>query len=197
MQAVPEQTDADGDVPTTAEQHAAWMRALAADQDTQAFRALFDYFGPRITSLMLKSGASKDVAEDLAQDAMMTVWRKANLYRAEAGSVSAWIFTIARNTRIDRLRRGSSRPHQDVDDLEIAYDAPDGEANAIANQRAERVGAALKVLPDEQRQIIEMAYIEDISQSEIAKKLSLPLGTVKSRMRLAYGKLKEQLENVT
>lgn len=194
MQALPIQSESEVGHVTDAEQHVAWMLALAQEQDREAFRALFSYFGPRITSLMLKSGARKDMAEDLAQDAMMTVWRKAALYRPEAGSVSAWIFTIARNTRIDRLRRSSSRPHQDVDDLELEYDAPDGEDNAIASQRAEMVGAALGMLPTEQRQIIEMAYIEDISQSEIAKKLSLPLGTVKSRMRLAYGKLKEQLE---
>lgn len=174
--------------------HREWMHALATAQDKQAFQGLFAYYAPRIAALMMRSGANSDVAEDIAQDVMMRVWHKAPLYRCDQGSVSAWVFTIARNARIDRLRRGSSRFHQDIDDIELESDAPTGEENAIERQRAEMVSAALNILPSEQREIIEMAYIEDLPQSEIAQKLSLPLGTVKSRLRLAYGKLKTRLE---
>jgi RNA polymerase sigma-70 factor (ECF subfamily) len=180
--------------PDLAQMHGQWMLLLAQDKDRDAFYGLFSYYAPRITALMMKSGAHRELAEDIAQEVLMSVWRKAPLYRAELGSVSAWIFTIARNARIDRLRRRSSQIHQDVDELELQYDAPDGEENAIASQRAEMVGAALEDLPQEQREIIEMAYIEDLPQSEIAQRLSLPLGTVKSRLRLAYGKLKIKLE---
>ena len=144
----------------------------------------------------MKSGADHSLAEDLVQDVMMTLWRKVELYSPERGSVGTWIFTIARNARIDRLRRSSSRAHEDVDELEL----PSGEADAVdevtAIQQAERVATALSGLPDEQRNVIELAYLNDMPQSEIASKLALPLGTVKSRMRLAYGKLKTELENV-
>jgi len=127
---------------------------------------------------------------------MMTVWRKVPLYAPERGSVSAWVFTIARNARIDRLRRGSSQAYADIDDLEIVSEDPDGEDNLFARQRSQKVAMALSELPEDQRQIIELAFMEDISQSEIATRLKLPLGTVKSRMRLAYGKLKNKLEDL-
>jgi len=126
----------------------------------------------------------------------MTVWKKVHLFSPERGSVSAWIFTIARNARVDRLRRGSSQPYLDIDDLEVMSDDPDGEEMTFVSQRADKVALALRELPEVQRRIIELAFVEDISQSEIAKKLVVPLGTVKSRMRLAYDKLKIKLEDL-
>lgn len=178
------------------ETHKALMARVAATRDRAAFRALFDHFGPRIKAIMMKSGADSALAEDIVQDVMMTVWRKIDLYHPERGSASAWIFTIARNARINFLRKGVSRPYDDIDDVEIISDDPDGEAQAIASERAAMVGAAMTTLPDEQREIVHMAYVEDLSQTEIAAKLALPVGTVKSRMRLAYAKLRGQLEVV-
>ncbi|MDA7947073.1 MAG: sigma-70 family RNA polymerase sigma factor [Hyphomicrobiaceae bacterium] len=145
---------------------------------------------------MLKSGADHAQAEDLVQDVMMTLWRKVHLYSPERGSVGTWIFTIARNARIDRLRRSSSRPHEDVDGLELPSSDTDASDEVLANQQAERVAAALAELPVEQRKVIELAYLCDMPQSEVAEKLDVPLGTVKSRMRLAYAKLKTELEDV-
>tara|TARA_R110000751_G_scaffold146094_1_gene249626 strand:+ start:11764 stop:12357 length:594 start_codon:yes stop_codon:yes gene_type:complete len=172
------------------------MSDIAGNRDRDAFKALFMHFGPRIKALMLKSGARPEQAEDIVQIVMMTVWRKVHLYAPERGSVSAWIFTIARNARIDRLRRGSSQAYTDIDDLEIVSEDPDGEDNLFASQRTRKVAKALSELPEDQRQIIELAFMEDISQSEIATRLALPLGTVKSRMRLAYAKLKNKLEDL-
>jgi len=126
----------------------------------------------------------------------MTVWRKVGLYAPDRGSVSAWVFTIARNARIDRLRHASSRPYDDVDEVNLASDEPDGEARVYDRQRSERVADALAALPDDQRKVMEMAYIRDIPQTSIADELNIPLGTVKSRMRLAYGKLKISLEEL-
>jgi RNA polymerase sigma-70 factor (ECF subfamily) len=176
--------------------HRELVARIAADRDREAFRTLFEQFGPRIKTLMMKAGADHALAEDLVQDVMMTVWRKVELYRPERGAVSTWIYTIARNARIDRLRHHSSRPYEDISDLELPSDEPDGEAAVYASQQAEKVGAALAGLPDDQRQIIEMAYLQDMSQSEIAERLSVPLGTVKSRMRLAYRKLQATLESL-
>ncbi len=176
--------------------HKAMIARIAADKDRAAFKALFLHFGPRIKALMQKAGASSDIADDLVQEVMMSLWRKAHLYSPEKGNVSTWIFTIARNARIDRLRRQSSKPYEDVEAIELASPEPDGEAEMYVSQRSERVASALAELPPEQKQIMELAFINDLPQSQIAEKLSLPLGTVKSRMRLAYGKLRPVLEDL-
>ncbi len=178
------------------DEHRALVSRIAETGDRSAFEILFRYFGPRVKALMLKSGADHSQAEDLVQDVMMTLWNKVHLYSPERGSVGTWIFTIARNARIDRLRRSSARPHEDVDDLELPADQADAADEVLANQQAERVASALGELPAEQRKVIELAYLSDMPQSEIAEKLDLPLGTVKSRMRLAYAKLKTELEDV-
>lgn len=178
------------------EEHKFLMRQLAKTRERKFFQELFVYFAPRVKALMMKSGADSAEAEDLVQDVMMTVWRKVDLYVPEKGTVSAWIFTIARNARIDRLRRGSSQPYEDVQNIHLASDEADGEESALLNQRACKVAEALAVLPEEQRKIIEMSYMEDLPQSEIAEKLDLPIGTVKSRMRLAYAKLRTILEEL-
>jgi len=185
-----------GDPPTSpAELHKTLIARIAANRDRDAFRALFEHFGPRVKALMVKAGADHALAEDLVQDVMMTVWRKVELYTPQRGAVGTWIYTIARNARIDRLRRHSSRPYEDLDGLELPSDEPSVEDEVQASQQAEQVGEALAELPDEQRRIIELAFIQDKSQSEIADQLALPLGTVKSRMRLAYQKLKARLEH--
>lgn len=172
------------------------MVRVATTQDREAFQFLFSYFAPRVKAVLLKAGSNESQAEDLMQDVMMTVWRKAKLYAPERGSVNAWVFTVARNARIDLLRRASSRPYDDVYEIELESDVASGEDNMFETERAEQVSEALAELPEDQRQIIELGFIEDMSQSEIAEKLSLPLGTVKSRMRLAYGKMKSKLEAV-
>ena len=177
-------------------EHKRLIAKVAADRDRVAFEALFLHFGPRIKALMMRSGADQALAEDLVQDVMMAVWRKVNLYAPERGSVSTWVFTIARNARIDRLRRSASRPYEDIDELEIPAGDEGADSDVLARQRAERIAEALSELPDEQRRIIELAYVHDKPQSRIAEDLELPLGTVKSRMRLAYGKLRDKLEEL-
>lgn len=181
---------------TLADEHKCLVARIAAERDRAAFGMLFDYFGPRIKALMLRGGADHALAEDLAQDVMMTVWRKVELYAPDRGTVGAWIFTIARNARIDRLRRGSSRPYEDVDSLDLMSGERDAEEETFASQQAARVADAMAELPKEQRQIVELSFVNDMPQSEIAAKLVLPLGTVKSRLRLAYTKLRVELEDL-
>ncbi|MCX2721354.1 sigma-70 family RNA polymerase sigma factor [Roseibium salinum] len=180
----------------TPEDHLVLIKRIAEKRDRDAFQALFLHFGPRVKAIMQQSGADPALAEDLVQDVMLTVWSKVHLYAAERGTVSTWIYTIARNARIDRFRRRSSRPYQDLDTIEVASEECNGEDALFASQRAGLVALALEELPAEQREIIESAFVRDMSQTEIAEKLSLPLGTVKSRMRLAYTKLKAKLEGV-
>lgn len=172
------------------------INRVACESDREAFQCLFLRFGPRVKSLMIKSGASPDLAEDLAQDVMLTVWRKAGLYSPERGSVAAWVFTIARNLRIDRLRRQSPQAYEDIADMNLEAADASGEEHAHSRQRDRLVGKAMAELPPDQRRVIEMSFIQDMPQVDIARKLALPLGTVKSRMRLAYVKLRERLEDV-
>ena len=183
--------------PSTAgEVHRALLSAIVERSDRDAFRSLFDHFAPRIKSTMIASGAASAVAEDLVQDVMITVWAKAHLYAPDRGSVSTWIFAIARNARIDRLRRGTSRPYDDLDTIDLPADDPDGEAQLLSDDRDDHVASAIAQLPTDQKHIIELAFLHDLTQSEISRKLELPLGTVKSRMRLAYKKLRSKLEHL-
>jgi RNA polymerase sigma-70 factor (ECF subfamily) len=166
-------------------------------QDRAAFASLFDLFAPRIKSFMMRKGASAEQAEDLVQETMIAVWSKAGLYAAERGSVATWIFTIARNLRIDRLRREKTSLFTDLDD----YDAESEEAqqdDALGRlQEDSHVAKALAQLPEEQRELLILSYVEDLPQSEIAARLQIPLGTVKSRMRLAYRRMRGLLETLT
>jgi RNA polymerase sigma-70 factor (ECF subfamily) len=172
------------------------MERVARHRDREAFQRLFLNFGPKIKAVMIRSGTDSDTAEDLAQDVMLTLWRKAELYAPERGTVAAWVFTIARNTRIDRLRRQSSRVYEDIADLNLESPEADGEEETEMRQRDSLVGEALASLPPDQRRVVELSFVEDMPQAEIATALDLPLGTVKSRMRLAYAKLRERLEIV-
>ena len=174
------------------------LSRIALNRDEHAFRDLYEAYGGRLKSFMLRSGADPATAEELAQETLLQVWRKARLYDADKGSVASWIFTIARNLRIDRLRR--EVPWQELPDgmLEEMPDevekAPD---DAVSErQHADHVRSALDSLSEEQREIITLAYIEGLSHSEIADKLAIPLGTVKSRIRLAYQKIRLSLETI-
>jgi len=171
----------------------ALMAAVADRRDRSAFQELFVYFGPRIKAIMERSGANAELAEDLVQDVMLAVWRKASLYNPDKGAVGTWIYTIARNARIDRVRRQPVQPWIDVDTISIVSDDPDPEHEVASGQRDVIVRDAVALLPPEQRQIVDMAFGAYKPHSEIAEELNLPIGTVKSRLRLAYKKLKEQL----
>jgi RNA polymerase sigma-70 factor (ECF subfamily) len=172
------------------------LRRIAERADPAAFRELYEAYGPRVKAYMMRRGADAGTAEDLAQETLLTVWRKAALYADDKGSMTTWVFAIARNLRIDRLRR--EVPWQELPEGRLAE--PSGEPlpdEAIAaKERQQRVQAALAGLPDEQKEVVALAYLEGLSHSEIAARLAMPLGTVKSRMRMAYQKIRVVLEGV-
>ncbi len=172
------------------------LQRVAATGDIEAFRKLFQAYGPRVKSYMMRQGTDPDTAEELAQETLLTVWRKAALYSGDKGSATTWIFTIARNLRIDRLRKEVAwQPLPDGVEEEPSSDPPPDE-EVSERERRERVQQTLAQLPADQSEVVVLSYIEGLSHSEIAERLGLPLGTVKSRMRLAYQKIREELEDL-
>ncbi len=172
------------------------LRRVAERADPAAFRELYETFGPRVKAYMMRKGADAGTAEDLAQETLLTVWRKAALYADDKGSMTTWVFAIARNLRIDRLRR--EVPWQELPEWRLAEPSDEARPDeAFAEkQRQLRVQAALAELPQDQREVVALAYVEGLSHSEIAARMGLPLGTVKSRMRIAYQKVRVALEDL-
>lgn len=176
--------------------HAALIVAVAENRDRVAFAELFAYFAPRIKSLLRRAGDSPEQAEELAQEAMLTVWRKANRFDPGGANASGWIFRIAQNLRIDAARRAR---RADRTASEFALEAPEVDApEAIvgATQMEEKVRHALAQLSADQRKVITLSFLESRPHSEIAELLKIPLGTVKSRIRLAFQRLRSLLEEV-
>lgn len=167
------------------------MQRIAADRDQAAFAELFEHFGPRVKAFLMKSGASDSLAEDCAQDVMVTLWNKAHMFDPARASVATWIFTIARNRRIDALRK-ERRP--EPEDLPWGPEAEPDQADVMSlQQESAKLGEALKKLPAKQRELIEKAYFGDLTHSQIAADTGLPLGTIKSRIRLALDRLRHAM----
>lgn len=163
---------------------------VGRSEDRSAFSELFDHFGPRVKSLMLKYGASNDLAEEIVQETFVLVWRKASQFDSDKAAASTWIFTIARNKRIDILRR-QTRPEPDMNDPAMLPEPTLNSEELISGkERALAVRRALEKLPKNQRDVLQRSYFSDETHSEIASSLKTPLGTVKSRLRLALSKLR-------
>lgn len=170
----------------------ALLLAVRDEQDRAAFAALFRHFAPRVKGFLMKSGASAALAEECAQETMVTLWNKAHLYDPARASVATWVFTIARNRRIDMARR-DRRPEPETlvwggDSIE-----PDQAEVYEVAQESRRLAAALSDLPEKQRTMIQRAFYGDLTHSEIAAETGLPLGTIKSRIRLALDRLRARM----
>ena len=170
--------------------HSAMIAAVALRSDRAAFAELFNYFAPRLKSYLMRLGLAPAAAEDLAQDCMLSVWRKAALFDPSRAAASTWIFTIARNLRIDAARR-KKHPETQDDPLNEAPEQPD--AALTADQEQARIARALSHLPQDQAEVVRMAFFADKTHVVIAEELGLPLGTVKSRVRLAMIRLRAAL----
>ncbi|MEM7520600.1 MAG: sigma-70 family RNA polymerase sigma factor [Pseudomonadota bacterium] len=164
------------------------MVRVRVDRDREAFSHLFTHFAPRIKGFLIKSGADAAMAEECAQEVMTTLWRKAHMFDPARASVATWIFTIARNRRIDMLRR-QKRP--EPEDLPWGPEPAPAQADLLVQQQDNALlSKALDTLPAAQRDLIEKAYFGNLTQAEIAKLTGLPLGTIKSRIRLALERLR-------
>ncbi|QQS15226.1 MAG: sigma-70 family RNA polymerase sigma factor [Rhodospirillales bacterium] len=168
--------------------------AAVVRRDRAAFGELFRFFAPRIKAFTMRGGADPDAAQEVAQETMIAVWRRAATFDRRKAAASTWVFTIARNKRIDMFRR-DGRPPQDADELALFADdhEPAAEDAAITAQSHDRLREALPRLPPEQAAVLQKAYFEDKTHLEIAAELGLPMGTVKSRIRLALARLRSAL----
>ncbi|WP_395341039.1 sigma-70 family RNA polymerase sigma factor [Ningiella sp. W23] len=176
----------------------AYLNTVAADRCKVSFSKVFGYFAPRLRSYALKQMGNEALAMELVQDTMSNVWQKAHLFNSDKGSPSTWIFTIARNIRFDMLRKLQNRK-EDVcsDDLWpilCEQTADLNEAPLDEQITLEEVGQYFENLPVKQQAVVEAIYIDGKSQQEVADELAIPLGTVKSRTRLALQRLKEMLK---
>ena len=168
------------------------LRRIQVNRDQQAFAELFSYFAPRVKAFLIKSGANPGLAEECTQEVMATLWHKAHLFDPSRAGVSTWIFTIARNKKIDALRK-QRRP--EPEDLAWGPEAEPEAADVLAlQQETKNLSEAITRLPEQQRDLIKRAYYGDLSHSEIAAETGLPLGTIKSRLRLALVKLRQTMK---
>lgn len=168
------------------------VERIRDQQDQTAFAELFSHFAPRVKSFLMKSGADESLAEECSQEVMVTLWRKAHLFDPARASVATWIFTIARNKKIDALRR-ASRP--EPESLPWQEDqAPDAAEALELQQESARLTKVIEGLPGKQRDIVKRAFYGDLSHQEIATETGLPLGTIKSRIRLALDRMRHSLK---
>ena len=169
----------------------ALIEKVRDDQDRAAFAALFQHFAPRVKAFLMKSGAGESMADECTQDVMATLWTKAHLFDPSRASASTWVFTIARNKKIDALRK-MRRP--EPEELTWGPTAePDAEDVMALRQEGAKLSKAIAALPEKQRVLIERAYFGDLSHGEIAEETGLPLGTIKSRIRLALERLRHAM----
>ncbi len=175
---------------------AALIEAVGAHKDKSAFAALFDYFAPRVKSYLLRLGADNGQAEELAQEVMIQLWRKAATFDRDKAAPATWVFRIARNKRIDAFRRAAAASDFDPYDPNLLPEPetpPDDALNAV--QREDILRQAVEQLPEEQLDLLRLAFFEGLTHVEIAERRDLPLGTVKSRIRLALEKLRAKLSD--
>lgn len=184
-----------GQQTLTAAELAKLIAAVATRQDRTAFAALFDHFAPRLKTYVMRLGASAATAEELVQETMLSLWRRADSFDPRQANASTWIFTIARNKRIDALRR-EKRPELDANDPVLMGDGPAPADSLLAGIESEEIlRQAIAQLPREQAELLRICYYDDKSHRQVARELGLPLGTVKSRLRLALSRLRIALKD--
>ncbi|MDC0739434.1 sigma-70 family RNA polymerase sigma factor [Cognatishimia sp. SS12] len=170
------------------------MLAVKMQRDRAAFCKLFDYYAPRLKGFVMRSGVSGAQAEEIVQDVMLTIWRKAGQFDPHRAQVSSWIYQVARNRQIDVLRRERRPMPEDLAEPDQATE--DASQILALEQEAQRLRLALSRLKPRQREMVEKAYLGELSHAEIQEETGLPLGTIKSRIRLGLEKLRHELKEL-
>ena len=169
------------------------LLGLVAEEDRLAFAELFKRYAGRVKAFLLRWGMPGDQAEEVAQEVMVSIWRRADSFDAKKAAASTWIFAIARNRRIDLIRKTARREPDPEDPLFERDPDPDGMVIFSQQERQRTIRAAIAELPGDQQEVLRIAFFEGVSHGECATALEVPLGTVKSRIRLAFRKLREAL----
>jgi RNA polymerase sigma factor (sigma-70 family) len=169
------------------------LTAVGANRDGAAFTTLFDHFRPRVQAQMVRLGLAPFTAADITQDVMETIWCKAHLFDRRKSAAATWVFRIAQNRRIDVRRRSREHIYVETDLFAIPDSGADNDTNIDAVQLEQHVHAALDTLPQDQFKMVQLAFFEGLSHSRIAARTKIPIGTVKSRLRLAFSRLRRLL----
>ncbi len=173
-----------------------WIVAIADNRDRKAFKRLFNYFAPRIKGFCQNNGSTADRADEVVQEAFVNIWRKAYLFDPTKASAGAWIFAIARNARIDLIRK-ENRPEADTTDPFFEQSEPENPFAVLETERKSKlIRECIKDLPAEQQQVLKLAFFEEKPHSEVAEELGIPLGTVKSRIRLAFKRIRSEFGEI-
>nr|WP_049836188.1 sigma-70 family RNA polymerase sigma factor [Octadecabacter temperatus] len=170
------------------------MIAVRNDRDRDAFALLFDHFAPRLKGFIMRTGTGSGQAEEIVQDVMLTVWRKADQFDPERAQVSAWVYQITRNRQIDVIRKENKPLPEELGEDPSAE--PDASQILAVEQEAGQLKGALERLKPDQREMIEKAYLGELTHQEISTQTGLPLGTIKSRIRLGLEKLRHELKEL-
>jgi RNA polymerase sigma-70 factor (ECF subfamily) len=183
----------ESDEPVEISERTRWMLAVRDADDRAAFARLFDFYAPRVKAMAVRGGTPAAAAEDIAQDVMLRVWQSRAQFDPSRSQASGWIYQIARNRRIDLARRAPRPLPEDI----AARAGPAEADDALAlGQEVARLHGALRALPAQQREMVERAYLGELTHREISRETSLPLGTVKSRLRLAVDRLRHELRGL-
>jgi RNA polymerase sigma-70 factor (ECF subfamily) len=170
-----------------------WIVAIAESRDRDAFARLFEHYAPKLKAFLMRRGATAEIAEDLVQEVLLNVWRKAAQFDPARADASAWIYAMARNVRIDLVRRQRRAEAYAKSEALFENDADWPEDPAVVSEREKLVRSAMTGLSTDQIEVVRLSFFEGWPHSEIAERLGLPLGTVKSRLRLAFARLREHL----
>ena len=171
------------------------LSKIASKKDVASFKIIFDYFGPRLKSFLMSSGSNESIAEEIIQETMTIVWTKADYYNPKLASPSTWIYTIARNKKIDILRKSNKAILVDIEVASLPPIESKLEDDIELDQKFDIINKYLDDLPKDQLELLKLNFIEEKSHGEIAKITNIPLGTVKSRIRLAMEKIRTRIKN--
>ncbi|KMT64016.1 RNA polymerase sigma factor [Catenovulum maritimum] len=182
--------------PEQSQQLKQWLSDIALKRDKKAFANIFKSFAPKIKGFGMKQLKSESAANDLLQDTMSIVWRKSHLYDADKGAATTWIYTIMRNLSFDMLRKAQTQKEDSLsDDIWPIAEVVDDSGEVFSDHlMSQQIAQYLDSLPEAQKQVVQGVYFQEMTQEQLATQLEIPLGTVKSRLRLALNKLKQQIE---